>query len=313
MQVKKQQQGPDREQWKWKSLSCVWLFVTPRTIEAMEFSRPEYWSGYPFHLQGIFPTQGSNSGLLHYRWNLYQLSHMGSSRILEWLAYPSSSGSFQARNWTRFSCIAGGFFFFNINLFILIGGWLLYNIALVLPYINMNPPRGYTCSPSWMQVDSLPTELSGKTWNNGLVPNWKGVCQGCILSPCLFNLFAKYIIQNAGLDKAQAGIKIAGRNAGNLRYADDTNGRKWRGTKEPLDESERGEWKSWLKAQHSKNEDHGIWSHHFMAKDGETVTDLKVRLYQPKVWSWAPKSLWMVTAAMKLRDTCSLEEKPWWT
>ena len=42
-------------------------------------------------------------------------------------------------------------------------------------------------------------------------------------------------------------------------------GRKWRGTKEPLDESERGEWKSWLKAQHSENEDHGIWSHHFMA------------------------------------------------
>ena len=41
-------------------------------------------------------------------------------------------------------------------------------------------------------------------------------------------------------------------------------GRKWRGTKKPLDESERGEWKSWLKAQHSENEDHGIWSHHFM-------------------------------------------------
>ena len=50
----------------------------------------------------------------------------------------------------------------------------------------------------------------------------KGVCQGCILSPCLFNLYAKYIIQNAGLDKAQAGIKIAGRNINNLRYADDT-------------------------------------------------------------------------------------------
>ena len=48
-------------------------------------------------------------------------------------------------------------------------------------------------------------------------------------------------------------------------------GRKWRRTKEPLDESERGEWKSWLKAQHSENEDHGIWSHHFMGIDGETV------------------------------------------
>ena len=50
----------------------------------------------------------------------------------------------------------------------------------------------------------------------------KGVCQGCILSPCLFNLYAEYITQNARLDEAQAGIKIAGRNINNLRYADDT-------------------------------------------------------------------------------------------
>ena len=50
----------------------------------------------------------------------------------------------------------------------------------------------------------------------------KGVCQGCILSPCLFNLYAEYIMTNAGLEEAQAGIKIAGRNINNLRYADDT-------------------------------------------------------------------------------------------
>ena len=50
----------------------------------------------------------------------------------------------------------------------------------------------------------------------------KGVCQGCILSPCLFNLYAEHIMWNAKLDKAQAGIKIAGRNINNLRYADDT-------------------------------------------------------------------------------------------
>ena len=72
----------------------------------------------------------------------------------------------------------------------------------------------------------------------------KGVHQGCILSPCLFNLYAEYIMRNARLDEAQAGIKIAGRNINNLRYADDTTlmaeseGKK---TKEPLDESERGE------------------------------------------------------------------------
>ena len=50
----------------------------------------------------------------------------------------------------------------------------------------------------------------------------KGVCQGCILSPCLFNLHAEYIMRNAGLEEAQAGTKVAGRNINNLRYADDT-------------------------------------------------------------------------------------------
>ena len=50
----------------------------------------------------------------------------------------------------------------------------------------------------------------------------KGVCQGCVLSTCLFNLYAEYIMRNAGLDEAQVGIKIAGRNINNLRYADDT-------------------------------------------------------------------------------------------
>ena len=50
----------------------------------------------------------------------------------------------------------------------------------------------------------------------------KGVCQGCILPPCLFNLYVEYILRNAGLDDAQAGMKIAGRNINNLRYTDDT-------------------------------------------------------------------------------------------
>ena len=59
-------------------------------------------------------------------------------------------------------------------------------------------------------------------WNKGLVQNGKGVCQGCILSACLFNLYAEYIMLNARLDETQAGIKIARRNIKNLSYADDT-------------------------------------------------------------------------------------------
>ena len=82
----------------------------------------------------------------------------------------------------------------------------------------------------------------------------KGVCQGCILSSCLFNFYAEYIKKTAGLEEAQAGIKISGRNINNLRYADDTT---------LLAESEKElksllmkvkeEWKSWLKVQHSEN------------------------------------------------------------
>ena len=76
--------------------------------------------------------------------------------------------------------------------------------------------------------------------------------------------------------------------------------------KKPLDESEREEWKNWLKTQHSENEDHGIWSHHFMGNRRRNSGN-SVRLY---FWG-APKSLQMVIAAMKLKDTYSLEGKLW--
>ena len=90
----------------------------------------------------------------------------------------------------------------------------------------------------------------------------KGVHQGCILSPCLFNIYAEYIMRNTGLDEAQAGIKIEGRNINNLRYADDTT---------LMAESEE-ELKSLLmkvkveseKVGLKENDDHGIRSHHFM-------------------------------------------------
>ena len=92
----------------------------------------------------------------------------------------------------------------------------------------------------------------------------KGVCQGCILSPCFFNLYAGYIMRNTGLDEAQAGIKIAGRNINNLRYAGDTTLTTksevklksfWISMKE---ESEKAGLQ--LNIQKTK-----IWSHHFMA------------------------------------------------
>ena len=87
---------------KWNLLSHVRLFVNSpgqnTGVGSLSF------------LQGIFPTQGLNPGLPHRRRILHQMSHQGSSRILEWVAYPFPRGSFQARNGTRVSCTAGGFF-----------------------------------------------------------------------------------------------------------------------------------------------------------------------------------------------------------
>ena len=132
----------------------------------------------------------------------------------------------------------------------------------------------------------------------------KGVCQSCILSPCLFNLYAEYIMRNAGLEEAEAGIKISGRNINNLRHADDTT---------LMAESE--ELRSLLMKVKEKSEKVGlklnIQKTKIMASgpitsweiDGETVETVSDFIF------WAPKSLQMVTAAMKLIDSYSLEEK----
>ena len=133
----------------------------------------------------------------------------------------------------------------------------------------------------------------------------KGVCQGCLLSPCLFNLYAEYIMRNSGLDEAQAGIKIAGRNINNLRYADDTN---------LMAESEE-ELKSLLMKVKEESEKLSlkvnIQKTKIMASgpvtsrqiDGETMKTVADFILG------APKSLQMVTAAMKLKDAYSLEGK----
>ena len=73
------------------------------------------------------------------------------------------------------------------------------------------------------------------------------------MSPCLFNLYAEYIMQNAKLDEAEAGIKMAGRNINKFTYADYAVLMAEAKIKEPLNEGERGKWKNWLKTQHSEN------------------------------------------------------------
>ena len=86
---------------------------------------------------------------------------------------------------------------------------------------EMGIPDHLTCLLRNLYADQETTVRTGHGTTDWLQIG-KGVCQGCILSPCLFNFYAEYIMRNAGLDEAQAGIKIAGRNINNLRYADDT-------------------------------------------------------------------------------------------
>ena len=147
------------------------------------------------------------------------------------------------------------------------------------------------------------------TVRTGHVTDWfqigKGVCQGCILSPCLFNFYAECIIRNAGLEEAQPGIKIARTNINNLRYADDTT---------LMAESEE-ELKSLLMKLKEETKKVGLKLNNqktnIMASgpitswqiDGETVeivTDFILG---------APKSLQMVITAMKFKDAYSLEGK----
>ena len=138
----------------------------------------------------------------------------------------------------------------------------------------------------------------------------KEVHQGCILSPCLFDLYAEYLLRNAGLEEAQAGIKIAGRNINNLKYVDDTT---------LMAESEE-ELKSLLMKVKEESEKVGsklnIQRTKIMASG--PITSWPIDGKQWKQWQtlfifffWTPKSLQMVTAGMKLKDAHSLEEKLW--
>ena len=133
----------------------------------------------------------------------------------------------------------------------------------------------------------------------------KGVCQGCILSSYLFSLHAEYIMRNAGLEEAQAGIKIARRNINNLRYTDDTilMAEKGKELKSLLMKAKEESEKVGLKLNIQKTKimaSGSITSWEIGGEIVETVSDFILG---------APKSLQMVIAAMKLKDPYSLEGK----
>ena len=98
--------------------------------------------------------------------------------------------------------------------------------AFVWITTNWKTERNGNTRPPYLPPEKLYASQEATVRSRYGTMDWlqigKGVCQVCILSPCLFNLYAEYIMQNAGLDEAQARIKIAGRNINNLRYADNT-------------------------------------------------------------------------------------------
>ena len=138
----------------------------------------------------------------------------------------------------------------------------------------------------------------------------KGDVKSLMLSPCLFNLYAEYIMGNARLDEAQGGTKTAGRNINNLRYADDTT----------LTAESEEELKSLLLKvkEDSEKADLKLNIHKMKIMASGPITSWQIdweTMETESLFSWTSKSLQMVSAAIKLKDTCSLEEKLWptWT
>ena len=160
-----------------------------------------------------------------------------------------------------------------------------------------------------MQVKKQQLELDTEQQTGSRLVKEYVVCQVWILSPCLFNLHAVYIMWNIRLDEAQAGIKTARRNSNNLRYADDTT----------LMAESKEELKSLLMKVKEESEKAGlkfnIQKTKIMAFGPITSwqIDAEKNGNSDRIFLGVPKSSWTVIAAMKFKNTCSLEEKLWQT
>ena len=189
------------------------------------------------------------------------------------------------------------------HFFTLSWNWILFNLILTcLIYSSCILYRNLCIFVLFMFI--LIRTRHGTDW----FKIGKGVCQDCILAPCLFNLYTEYIMQNAQLDEEQAWIKIA-RRSHNHRYVDNTT----------LMAEREEELKSLLMKVKEGSEEKGlklnIQKKKIMASNPVTSWQMDGGKHgnSDRLFSWAPKSLWMLTAATKVKDACSLEEKLWQT
>ena len=143
--------------WKWKLFSRVQLLWPHGLYSPYNFPGRNAGVGNLSLLQGIFPTQGSNPGLPHYRQILYQLRHQGNPRILAWVAYTFFIRSSQPRNWTGVSCIAGRFFTSWATREALMFPKLIYNFNTILIRFT---------AELLVEIDKVILEFMWNFWNS---------------------------------------------------------------------------------------------------------------------------------------------------
>ena len=216
--------------------AALWT-IALQALLTMGFSSKNTGVGNHFLLQGIFTTQGSNPGPLH----LLHLSDFFTTST----AWEACRGRWEVPicSWLYFCFIDYAKAFDCV-----------YHNTLWKILKEMGIPDHLTCLLRKLYAGQEATVRTGHG-----TTDWfhigKGVHQGCLLSPCLFNFYAEYIMRNAGLDEAQDGIKISGRNISNLRYAYDTTlmAESEEELKSVLIKVKEESEKSWLKAQHPEN------------------------------------------------------------